>query len=92
MNSDSKGKDTQNKTRSRVDEEKIKVRSKIVCICNGINLGRILPILDECEFVADVNNKAGTGSGGCQGQRCGPRIKLLLKKNAERKSKQSSSS
>ncbi len=56
---------------------------QVVCICKGINLGKILKVLPQCETVQDVNQKAGTGTGGCQGQRCGPRIKLLLKKMAE---------
>ena len=65
--------------------EKIKQLSRVVCICKGINLGKVLPAISESESVADVNQKAGTGSGGCQGQRCGPRIRTLLKKYKEQK-------
>ena len=61
-------------------EEQIKQLAKVVCICKGINLGRVLRAMEGCTTVAEVNDRAGTGSGGCLGQRCGPRIKLLLKK------------
>lgn len=64
-------------------EERIRMLAKVVCICKGINLGRVLKVLDRCETVEDVNRLAGTGSGGCKGERCGPRIKLLLKKKKE---------
>lgn len=64
-------------------EERIKLMQKVVCICKGINLGRVLKGLEGCETVADVNRKVGTGSGGCQGERCGPRIKMLLRKMKE---------
>lgn len=65
-------------------EEKIRQLSRVVCICKGINLKRVLAVLDQCETIADVNRMAGTGSGGCQGQRCGPRIDILLKKAKDR--------
>lgn len=66
-------------------EERIKLMQKVVCICKGINLGRVLKGLEGCETVADVNRKVGTGSGGCQGERCGPRIKMLLRKMKEQR-------
>ena len=66
-------------------EERIRALVKVVCICKGINLGRVLKGLDGSDSVADVNRKVGTGSGGCQGERCGPRIKLLLQKMKEAK-------
>jgi NAD(P)H-nitrite reductase large subunit len=62
-----------------------KQRVKVVCICNGINLGQVLKGLPGSETVDDVNRKCGTGSGGCKGERCGPRIKLLLKMAKEQK-------
>ena len=68
------------------DEEKArqeqiaKQLARVVCICKGINLRKVLAGLDGSETVADVNAKVGTGSGGCQGERCGPRIKALLEK------------
>lgn len=66
-------------------EERIRALAKVVCICKGINLGRVLKGLEGAETVADVNRRVGTGSGGCQGERCGPRIKLLLRKMKEAK-------
>lgn len=65
-------------------EKRIKQLAMVVCICKGIPLHRVLKGLEGSETVEDVNRKTGCGSGGCQGQRCGPRIKLLLKKKKER--------
>ena len=67
----------------KIDEQRIKQMARIVCICKGINLGRVLKGLEGSDTVADVNRKVGTGNGGCQGERCGPRIKVLLKKFKE---------
>ena len=53
---------------------------QIVCICKGINLRRVLKGLMQSNTVGDVNALTGTGSGGCKGQRCGPRIRILLEK------------
>ena len=64
-------------------KERIKQLSRVVCICKGISLGKVLEGLPDCETVQDVNQKVGTGSGGCKGERCGPRIKALLKKYKE---------
>ena len=61
-------------------EERVKQLARIVCICKGISLGRVLKGIEGCETVADVNRATGCGTGGCQGQRCGPRIKMLLEK------------
>ena len=72
-------------------DEKIKQLTKVVCICKGIPLSKVLEGLEGSETVADVNRKVGTGSGGCQGERCGPRIKILLRKYKEHKSKQTPS-
>jgi bacterioferritin-associated ferredoxin len=65
--------------------ERMKQMTRVVCICKGIPLGKILDALPGCETVADVNQKVGSGSGGCKGERCGPRIKILLKKYKEHK-------
>jgi len=73
------------KTAQQLAEERIRTLARVVCICKGINLGRVLKGMEGCETVAEVNQKVGTGSGGCQGERCGPRIKLLLKKRQEAK-------
>jgi bacterioferritin-associated ferredoxin len=68
-------------------ERKIKQLHMVVCICKGINLNRVLKGLEGSTTVDDVNRKVGTGSGGCKGERCGPRIRLLLKKYADLKPK-----
>jgi hypothetical protein len=73
------------KSSKEVIEERAKQMAKVVCICKGINLGRVLAGIQGCETVQDVNRKVGTGSGGCQGQRCGPRIKVLIEKIAQSK-------
>ena len=69
------------------DEEKKKKRaiklSRVVCICKGIPLKKVLPAIKKCNTIAEVNAMAKTGKGGCQGRRCGPRIRNLLKKKAE---------
>ncbi len=52
----------------------------VVCICKGIPLSDVLPAINTCEAVEDVNRKTGCGSGNCKGQRCGPRIRALLKR------------
>lgn len=61
-------------------EDRVKQLARVVCICKGINLGRVLKGIEGCETIAEVNRAVGTGTGGCQGQRCGPRIKMLLEK------------
>ncbi len=63
--------------------ERIRRLAKVVCICKGIPLGKVLPAIKACDNVTDVNRMAGTGTGGCKGQRCGPRIKVLLRKKHE---------
>ena len=72
-------------TPEELARERIKQMSRVVCICKGIPLGRVLEGLPGCDTVADVNQKVGTGTGGCSGERCGPRIKILLKKFKEHK-------
>ncbi len=71
-------------------ERKIKIAkqlSQVVCICKGIPLSKVLKGLEGSETVEDVNRKVGTGKGGCKGERCGPRIKILLKKMKEKNKK-----
>lgn len=73
------------------DQEKREKRAqqlaKTVCICKGIPLSRVLNGLEGSDTVQDVNKKVGTGSGGCKGERCGPRIKALLDKYKKHKKK-----
>lgn len=63
-----------------VDSKIEKQLAQIVCICKGINLKRVLRGLLQAKTVHDVNRTVGTGSGGCKGTRCGPRIQVLLEK------------
>ncbi|RZA15410.1 MAG: (2Fe-2S)-binding protein [Proteobacteria bacterium] len=68
------------KTKEELAIEKTKQLLRVVCICKGIPLGKVLAALPGCETVQDVNKKTGCGSGGCRGERCRPRIKILLTK------------
>lgn len=68
-------------------KEKAKILNRVVCICKGIPLSKVLEGLEGSETVSDVNQKVGTGCGGCKGERCGPRIKTLLRKYKDQNSK-----
>ena len=61
-------------------ERMTKQLARVVCICKGVPLSKVLPALDGSETVEDVNCKANIGDGGCQGRRCGPRVQALLNK------------
>lgn len=53
---------------------------KVVCICKGIKKRVFWKALDEGAQTKDeVNCLTGSGSGGCQGRRCGPRILEMLR-------------
>jgi NAD(P)H-nitrite reductase large subunit len=60
--------------------EEIKARLKVVCICKGIKQGRICDTImkESCLTVESVNQKTGSGSGGCKGRRCKPVIEQLI--------------
>jgi len=75
------------KTDESNKEELQKQLLQVICICKGISLGRVLKGLEGSETVHEVNLKTGCGSGGCRGERCGPKIKILLakKKAAEQR-------
>ena len=60
----------------------LKQLQRVVCICKGIPLAKVLPTLKNHHQVDKVHDAAGTGSGGCQGRRCTPRIKILLQKSS----------
>ncbi len=75
----------QDQPKNLSDEERAKMLVRVVCICKGINLGRVLKGMEGCQSVMDVHRKVGTGSGGCRGERCSPRIKILLKKKGQLK-------
>jgi bacterioferritin-associated ferredoxin len=53
---------------------------KVVCICKGIKKRIFWKALDDGAQTKDeVNRVTGSGSGGCQGRRCGPRILEMLR-------------
>jgi bacterioferritin-associated ferredoxin len=53
---------------------------KVVCICKGIKKSVFWKILDTgVRTKEEVNRLTGSGSGGCQGRRCGPRILEMLR-------------
>ena len=57
----------------------IKARLKVICICKGIKQSRICEAIENgAQTVEQVNQKTGSGRGGCQATRCGPVIKKLL--------------
>ena len=50
-----------------------------ICICKGIPRKRIVEAIAKgAKTVQEVNRIAGSGSGDCRGERCGPRIEKLL--------------
>jgi bacterioferritin-associated ferredoxin len=53
---------------------------KVVCICKGIKKRIFWKALDDgAQTKDDINRITGSGSGGCQGRRCGPRILEMLR-------------
>ena len=57
---------------------------KVVCICKGIKKRVFWKVLDTgVRTKEEVNRLTGSGSGGCQGRRCGPRILEMLRNLAK---------
>jgi bacterioferritin-associated ferredoxin len=53
---------------------------KVVCICKGIKKRLFWKAMDDgAQTKDDINRMTGSGSGGCQGRRCGPRILEMLR-------------
>jgi bacterioferritin-associated ferredoxin len=53
---------------------------KVICICKGIKKSVFWKVLDTgVRTKEEVNCLTGSGSGGCQGRRCGPRILEMLR-------------
>ncbi|MBM3223398.1 MAG: (2Fe-2S)-binding protein [Candidatus Tectomicrobia bacterium] len=53
---------------------------KVVCICKGIKKSVFVKALEEgVRTKEDMNRATGSGSGGCKGRRCGPRILEMLR-------------
>jgi bacterioferritin-associated ferredoxin len=57
---------------------------KVVCICKGIKQRVFWKALDSgMRTKEEINRFTGSGSGGCQGRRCGPRIAEMLQRLPE---------
>ncbi len=55
---------------------------KVVCICKGIKQRVFWQALDAGACTKEeINRLTGSGSGGCQGRRCGPRILEMLREH-----------
>ena len=53
---------------------------KVVCICKGIKKSVFWKVLDAgVRTKEEINRITGSGSGSCQGCRCGPRITEMLR-------------
>ena len=53
---------------------------KVVCICKGIKKRVFWNALDEGMCTKeDIDRATGSGSGSCQGRRCGPRILDMIR-------------
>jgi bacterioferritin-associated ferredoxin len=66
--------------RSEPETRSVVEGMKVVCICKGIKKRVFWKALDAgvCTH-EDINRHTGSGSGSCQGRRCGPRILDMLK-------------
>ena len=69
----------------KLTEDEIKARIRPVCICKGIKQSVICDAIKRFSFktVEQVNQRTGSGSGGCQGKRCRPVIEKLIARNGE---------
>ena len=57
---------------------------KVVCICKGIKKRAFWSALDEGMCTKeDINRATGSGSGSCQGRRCGPRILDMIRNTTQ---------
>ncbi|GAA0123435.1 MAG: (2Fe-2S)-binding protein [Clostridium argentinense] len=70
------------------EEKKQMVLDKMtkVCICKAIPRSKIKETIKSgAKTVEEVNKIVGSGSGGCKGRRCGPKIEELIEmyKNGE---------
>jgi bacterioferritin-associated ferredoxin len=71
-------------SKTKLTLEEIKARIQVVCICKGIKQSRICDaILQGCDTIGKVNQKTGSGSGGCKGVRCGPVITKLIEQEGK---------
>jgi bacterioferritin-associated ferredoxin len=53
---------------------------KVVCICKGIKMRTFWRAMDDgAQTHEQIDKATGSGSGQCQGRRCGPRILEMLR-------------
>lgn len=53
---------------------------KVVCICKGIKMRTFWRAMDDgAQTHEQIDRATGSGSGQCQGRRCGPRILEMLR-------------
>lgn len=53
---------------------------KVVCICKGIKMRTFWRAMDDgAQTHEQIDQATGSGSGQCQGRRCGPRILEMLR-------------
>ncbi len=53
---------------------------KVVCICKGIKMRTFWRVMDDgAQTHEQIDQATGSGSGQCQGRRCGPRILEMLR-------------
>jgi len=61
-----------------------------ICICRAIPQKIFVDLIKKgASTLGEINRLTGSGSGDCQGKRCGPRIKRLLAAYLPKNSKNS---
>jgi len=68
---------------STMDSEDIKkqwlLQNEKVCICKGIPRKRFVEAINKgATSLQEINRRVGSGTGDCQGERCGPTIEKML--------------
>lgn len=66
------------------DEKVLRALAQVVCICKGIPLSKVLPYLEAAKDLAEFNRLTGCGVGQCKGERCGPKLRALLRRKEEK--------
>ena len=66
-----------------MDSEELKkkwlLQNEKICICKGIPRKSFRDAIKKgASSLQEVNRILGSGSGDCKGERCGPRIEILL--------------
>ena len=74
------GNDRRDKDASAASARTLLEGMKVVCICKGIKMRTFWRAMDEgAQTHEQVDQATGSGSGQCQGRRCGPRILEMLR-------------